>query len=186
MVLTQNAAPAAPAWRIVAFAGVLGWVLDAFDFFVIVFLFDTLAQHFQVSKAAIVYTLTATLAMRPIGAILFGALSDSIGRKRPLMLCVLFFSTCTVLSGLAPTYVAFLIYRALYGIGMGGYWGVGASYVMESSPRGFRGVLSGIIQAGYTTPEANEFFMTSSRSTPRLPSPVRLHDCDRICAYQDQ
>ena len=149
MVLTQNKALAAPAWRIVPLAGVLGWVLDAFDFFVIVFLFDTLAQHFQVSKAAIVYTLTATLAMRPLGAILFGALSDAIGRKRPLMLCVLFFSTCTVLSGLAHTYGAFLIYRALYGIGMGGYWGVGASYVMESSPPRFRGVLSGIIQAGY-------------------------------------
>jgi SHS family lactate transporter-like MFS transporter len=149
MVLTKNKAQAAQAWRIVAVASVLGWVLDAFDFFVIVFLFDTLAQHFHVSKASIVYTLTATLAMRPVGAILFGTLADAIGRKRPLILCVLFFSTCTVLSGLAPTYAAFLIYRALYGIGMGGYWGVGASYAIESSPPRYRGMLSGIIQAGY-------------------------------------
>lgn len=149
MVLTKNKAPAAPAWRIVAVAGVLGWVLDAFDFFVVVFLLDTLARHFHVSKASIVYTLTATLAMRPVGAILFGTLADAIGRKRPLILCVLFFSGCTVLSGLAPTYTAFLIYRALYGIGMGGYWGVGAAYALESSPARFRGMLSGIIQAGY-------------------------------------
>src|SRR5215469_1497560 len=141
MAPTTNKAPAAPDWPLVAVAGVLGWVLDAFDFFVIVFLFDTLAKHFHVSKASIVFTLTATLAMRPVGAILFGILADTIGRKRPLILCVLFFSSCTVLSGLAPSYAAFLIYRALYGIGMGGYWGVGASYVMESSPRGFRGVL---------------------------------------------
>ncbi|HVT97516.1 MAG TPA: MFS transporter, partial [Acidobacteriaceae bacterium] len=149
MTLSSTQAVAAPAWRRVATAGVLGWVLDAFDFFVIVFLFDTLAQHFHVSKASIVFTLTATLAMRPVGAIVFGALADTMGRKRPLILCVLFFSACTVLSGLAPTYNVFLIFRALYGIGMGGYWGVGASYAIEGSPPGFRGMLSGIIQAGY-------------------------------------
>lgn len=146
---TTNKALGAPAWRLVAGAGVLGWVLDAFDFFVIVFLFDTLAQNFHVSKGSIVLTLTATLAMRPVGAIVFGILADTIGRKRPLILCVLFFSTCTVLSGLAPTYGTFLTCRALYGVGMGGYWGVGASYAIESSPPRFRGMLSGIIQAGY-------------------------------------
>lgn len=149
MAQTANNTLLTPAWRLVAVAGVLGWVLDAFDFFVIVFLFDTLAQNFHVSKAAIVSTLTVTLTMRPAGALLFGMLADTIGRKRPLILCVLFFSACTVLSGLAPTYVSFLICRALYGIGMGGYWGVGASYVIESSPPKFRGMLSGIIQAGY-------------------------------------
>lgn len=149
MARTTTDDRAAPAWQLVAVAGVLGWVLDAFDFFIIVFLFDTLAQHFNVSKTSIVFTLTATLALRPLGAILFGALADTTGRKRPLILCVLFFSTCTVLSGLAPTYGIFLLFRALYGIGMGGYWGVGAAYAIESSPRGFRGFLSGIIQAGY-------------------------------------
>ena len=149
MAAMTNKAVAAPAWRLVAVAGVLGWVLDAFDFFVIVFLFDTLAQHFQVSKASIIYTLTATLAMRPLGAILFGTLADTFGRKRPLILCVLFFSACTVLSGLAPSYGLFLLFRALYGIGMGGYWGVGATYAIESSPPKFRGMLSGIFQAGY-------------------------------------
>lgn len=130
-------------------AAILGWVLDAFDFFVVVFLFDTLAERFQVSKASVVYTLTLTLAMRPLGAFFFGAMADRFGRKRPLIFCVLYFSCCTVLTGLAPGFLAFVIFRALYGIGMGGYWGVGASYALEISPRRFRGVLSGMIQAGY-------------------------------------
>jgi MFS transporter, SHS family, lactate transporter len=136
-------------WKFAVGSGILGWVLDAFDFFVVVFLFDTLADHFHVSKASIVYTLTLTLAMRPLGALFFGALADRFGRKRPLIFCVLYFSLLTVLTGLASNYVMFVIFRALYGIGMGGYWGIGASYAMESSPRRFRGVLSGMIQAGY-------------------------------------
>jgi SHS family lactate transporter-like MFS transporter len=130
-------------------AGILGWVLDAFDFFIMVFLFDTLAGHFQVSKASVVYTLTLTLAMRPLGALFFGSLADRFGRKGPLIVCVLYFSSLTVLSGLAPNYIFFVVCRALYGVGMGGYWGIGASYAMESSPRRFRGVLSGMMQAGY-------------------------------------
>src|ERR1700678_2929372 len=136
-------------WRFAVGSGILGWVLDAFDFFIMVFLFDTLADHFRVSKASVVYTLTLTLAMRPLGALFFGALADRFGRNRPLILCVLYFSLLTVLSGLAPNYIFFVICRALYGIGMGGYWGIGASYAMESSPRRFRGVLSGMMQAGY-------------------------------------
>jgi SHS family lactate transporter-like MFS transporter len=136
-------------WRFAVGSGILGWVLDAFDFFVVVFLFDTLAEHFHVSKASVVYTLTLTLAMRPLGALFFGALADRFGRKRPLIFCVLYFSLLTVLTGFAPNYTIFVACRALYGIGMGGYWGIGASYAMESSPRRFRGVLSGMIQAGY-------------------------------------
>jgi SHS family lactate transporter-like MFS transporter len=136
-------------WKPAVASAILGWVLDAFDFFVIVFLFDALADHFQVSKASVVYTLTLTLAMRPLGAVFFGALADRFGRKRPLIFCVLYFSLITVLTGLSPNYIFFVICRALYGIGLGGYWGVGASYAMESSPRRFRGVLSGMIQAGY-------------------------------------
>ena len=136
-------------WKFAVGSGILGWVLDAFDFFVVVFLFDTLAEHFHVSKASVVYTLTLTLAMRPLGALFFGALADRFGRKRPLIFCILYFSLLTVLTGLAPNYMVFVICRALYGIGMGGYWGIGASYAMESSPRRFRGFLSGMIQAGY-------------------------------------
>jgi SHS family lactate transporter-like MFS transporter len=136
-------------WKPAVASAILGWVLDAFDFFVMVFLFDTLSDHFHVSKASIVYTLTLTLAIRPLGALFFGALADRFGRKRPLILCVLYFSLMTVLTGLSPNYIFFVLCRALYGIGLGGYWGVGASYAMESSPRRFRGVLSGMIQAGY-------------------------------------
>jgi len=136
-------------WKPAVASAILGWVLDAFDFFVIVFLFDTLADHFHVSKASVVYTLTLTLAMRPLGAVFFGALSDRFGRKLPLIFCILYFSLITVLTGLSPNYIFFVICRALYGIGLGGYWGVAASYAMEISPRRFRGVLSGMIQAGY-------------------------------------
>jgi SHS family lactate transporter-like MFS transporter len=136
-------------WQFAVASGILGWVLDAFDFFVLVFLFDTLAAHFNVKKVAIVYTLTLTLAMRPVGALLFGALADRFGRKKPLILCVLYFSVITVLSGFAPNYIFFLVMRGLYGIGMGGYWGVGASYAMESAPRKLRGLLSGLMQSGY-------------------------------------
>ena len=84
-------------------SGILGWVLDAFDFFVVIFLFNTLAAHFHVAKVAIVLSLTVTLAGRPVGALLFGALADRFGRRRVIVLCVIFFSSFTVLSGFAPT-----------------------------------------------------------------------------------
>jgi len=130
-------------------AGILGWTLDAFDFFVVVFLVDTLAGHFQVGKSSIVLSIGATLAMRPVGALLFGTLADRYGRRKPLMAVVAYFSLIEVLSGLAPTYPTFLVLRLLYGIGMGGFWGVGASLTMESAPRRWRGLLSGLLQGGY-------------------------------------
>ena len=131
-------------------AGFLGWTLDAFDFFVVVFLIDTLATHFAVSKSAIVGTITATLAMRPLGALIFGLLADRYGRRWPLMVNVVFFSLVELLCGFAPNYTVFLILRAIYGIGMGGEWGVGASLAMESAPTKWRGIFSGIIQSGYS------------------------------------
>ena len=131
-------------------AGFLGWTLDAFDFFVVVFLFDTLAHQFGVPKKSIVLTVTATLAMRPLGALLFGLLSDRYGRRVPLMINVIYFSAIELLCGFAPNYTFFLIMRALFGIGMGGEWGVGASLVMEAAPVRWRGILSGILQSGYT------------------------------------
>src|SRR3954471_19428782 len=124
-------------------AGYLGWTLDAFDFFVVVFLIDTLARQFSVSKGAIVATITATLLTRPLGAVIFGLLADRYGRRVPLMVDVIFFSIVEVLCGFAPNYVTFLVLRTLYGIGMGGEWGVGASLAMESAPSRWRGVLSG-------------------------------------------
>ncbi|HYL65226.1 MAG TPA: MFS transporter [Candidatus Methylomirabilis sp.] len=131
-------------------AGFLGWTLDAFDFFVVVFLMDRLAAQFGVSKTEIVGTLTATLAMRPVGALFFGLLADRYGRRIPLMANVIYFSVIEVLCGFAPNFTFFLLMRALFGIGMGGEWGVGASLAMEAAPVRWRGVLSGILQSGYS------------------------------------
>jgi MFS transporter, SHS family, lactate transporter len=136
-------------WHAVT-ASFLGWTLDAFDFFVIVFLMDTLAAQFHVSKSAIVETLFYTLAMRPLGALLFGMLADRYGRRKPLMANIVFFSLIELLCGFSPNYTVFLILRTVYGIGMGGEWGVGASLAMESAPKKFRGILSGIVQSGYS------------------------------------
>ena len=131
-------------------AGFLGWTLDAFDFFVVIFLFDTLSEHFHVPKRDLVLSVTATLAMRPVGALLFGMMADRYGRRRPLMVNVLFFSTIELLCGFAPNFTVFFILRMLFGIGMGGEWGVGASLAMEHAPVRWRGVLSGILQSGYS------------------------------------
>jgi SHS family lactate transporter-like MFS transporter len=136
-------------WHAVT-ASFLGWTLDAFDFFVLVFLMDTLAAHFHVSKGAIVDTITATLVMRPVGAVIFGLLADRYGRRKPLMANVVFFSLIELCCGFAPNYTVFLILRTIYGIGMGGEWGVGASLAMESAPQKWRGILSGIVQSGYS------------------------------------
>jgi MFS transporter, SHS family, lactate transporter len=130
-------------------AGFLGWTLDAFDFFVIIFLYDTLAKQFGVSKQAIIFTTAATLAFRPVGAFVFGLLSDRFGRRIPLIGTIVYFSVIEVGCGFAPNYTVFLILRALFGIGMGGEWGVGASLVMEAAPMRWRGILSGMLQSGY-------------------------------------
>jgi MFS transporter, SHS family, lactate transporter len=140
-----------PAAHHALLAGFLGWTLDAFDFFVIVFLYDTLAREFGVAKKAIVLTTAATLALRPVGALLFGLLSDRYGRRVPLIANVLYFSLIEVLCGFAPNYKTFFVLRALFGIGMGGEWGVGASLAMEAAPKRWRGILSGILQSGYST-----------------------------------
>lgn len=148
--IQENAAPSSlNQWHAVT-ASFLGWMLDAFDFFVVVFMVDHLAAAFHVSKAQIVFTLTATLVMRPVGALLFGMLADRYGRRVPFMANVLFFSITEMLCGFAPNYGVFLVLRALYGIGMGGEWGVGASLAMETVPTRWRGIFSGILQSGYS------------------------------------
>ncbi len=130
-------------------AGFLGWTLDAFDFFVLTFVFSSIAKDLGTDVSRIVFTLTATLWTRWIGAIVFGLLADRFGRRLPLIINVLYFALIEVLSGLAPTYAVFLTLRFLYGIGMGGEWGVGASLTMESIPVRWRGILSGFLQEGY-------------------------------------
>jgi MFS transporter, SHS family, lactate transporter len=139
----------AEQWHAVT-ASFLGWTLDAFDFFVLVFLIDTLAAQFHVGKGKIIETIFATLIMRPVGAVLFGLLADRYGRRRPLMANVIFFSVVELLCGFAPNYTVFLVLRAIYGIGMGGEWGVGASLALENTPGKWRGILSGILQSGYS------------------------------------
>ena len=148
--ITSTAEAVSPRWGFAVSSGILGWILDAFDFFVLVFLVDVLANNFHVRKGDIVWTITITLAMRPVGALLLGSLADRYGRRRPLIACVLYFSIITAFTPFAPSYAVFVVLRALYGIGMGGYWGIGASLVMESSPRRWRGLFSGIMQAGYS------------------------------------
>jgi len=144
-----NAPTRKDRWHAVT-AGYLGWTLDAFDFFVLVFVVDILAVQFHVAKSAIIWTLTATLATRPLGAFVFGLLADRYGRRGPLMANVVFFSVVELLCGFAPNYWVFLVLRILYGIGMGGEWGVGASLAMEAAPVRLRGILSGILQSGYS------------------------------------
>src|SRR5213594_2371125 len=130
-------------------AGFLGWTLDAFDFFLVVMTLTAIARDFGKSDAAVALSITITLAFRPVGALIFGLLADRYGRKIPLMVDLVFYSVIEVLSGLAPNYTTFLVLRALFGIGMGAEWGVGASLVMEKVPARLRGVMSGLLQQGY-------------------------------------
>jgi SHS family lactate transporter-like MFS transporter len=130
-------------------SGFLGWTFDAFDFFVLTYVLAQVARDFHKSIPEIAFTLTASLIMRPIGAFAFGAMADRYGRKVPLMLNILFYTAMEAASGLAPNYKIFLILRLLYGIGMGGAWGVGASLALESASPERRGILSGVLQEGY-------------------------------------
>jgi len=130
-------------------AGFLGWTLDAFDFFILTLVIDDVARSFGRTRPDIAFALTVALACRPIGAIIFGIMADHLGRRLPLMLNVIFYAVISVLSGLAPSYSVFLILRMLFGVGMGGEWGVGASLALESASPRLRGLLSGLLQEGY-------------------------------------
>ena len=130
-------------------ASFLGWTLDAFDFFLVAFCLTAIGKEFHQSDAAVAFSIGLTLAFRPVGAFLFGLLADRYGRRLPLMIDLLFYSVVEVATGFAPNFTTFLVLRALFGIGMGGEWGVGASLAMETVPVKWRGVLSGLLQQGY-------------------------------------
>ncbi len=130
-------------------AAYLGWTLDAFDFFIMAFVLREVAESFGAPISSVAFAITLTLACRAIGAVLFGRLADRFGRRPTLMVNVLCYSLLEFFSGLAPTLTVFLILRALYGVAMGGEWGVGASLTMESIPAKWRGPVSGLLQAGY-------------------------------------
>jgi len=130
-------------------AGFSGWLLDAFDFFLITFCLTGIAHEFRKSDAQIALLITMTLAFRPVGGFVFGFIADRYGRRMPLMINIGVFAVAEILTGLAPSYTALLVVRALFGIVMGGNWGVGASLAMEGAPKDKRGVLSGLLQEGY-------------------------------------
>ncbi|WP_312047313.1 MFS transporter [Erwinia sp.] len=135
--------------RNVAFASFASWMLDAFDFFILVFVLSDIAANFHVGVAEVSLAIMLTLAVRPIGALLFGRLAEKYGRRPILMSNILLFSLFELLSAWSPTLTTFLIFRVIYGIAMGGVWGVASSLAMETIPDRSRGLMSGIFQAGY-------------------------------------
>ena len=132
-------------------ASFLGWTLDAFDFFLLVFVLKDIASEFGTQITAVTFAILLTLAMRPIGAYIFGRAADRWGRRPTLMIDVLLYSAIEFASGFAPNLATLLILRAIFGVAMGGEWGVGASLTMESIPPKARGLVSGFLQSGYPT-----------------------------------
>jgi SHS family lactate transporter-like MFS transporter len=130
-------------------AGFLGWTLDAFDFFLVVIALPRIATEFHCKDSDIAWSLSLTLAFRPVGALIFGLLADRYGRRIPMMVNLVFYSAVEVATGFSHNLTTFLVLRALFGIGMGGEWGVGASLVMEKVSARWRGLLSGVLQEGY-------------------------------------
>ncbi|HEX5124172.1 MAG TPA: MFS transporter [Rhodanobacteraceae bacterium] len=135
--------------RKVVLASFLGWTLDAFDYFLLVFVIPEVAKDFKVGIPEVTFSLTLTLAMRPLGAFIFGRLADRYGRRPVLMVDIVLFAVLEAASALAPSLTVLLIVRALFGIAMGGEWGIGASLAMESIPAKARGAVSGLLQEGY-------------------------------------
>ncbi|MDR7171117.1 SHS family lactate transporter-like MFS transporter [Nocardia kruczakiae] len=131
-------------------AAQLGWTMDAFDFFLVVFVYADIAASFDMPKSDVAFITTATLIMRPVGALLFGLWADRVGRRIPLIVDVAFYSVIGFLCAFAPTFTVLLILRLLYGIGMGGEWGLGAALAMEKIPAERRGFFSGLLQEGYS------------------------------------
>jgi MFS transporter, SHS family, lactate transporter len=130
-------------------AALLGWTMDAFDYFLVVLVYADIAKTFHHTKTEVAFLTTATLLMRPVGALLFGLWADRVGRRLPLMADVLFYSVVGFLCAFAPNFTVLVILRLLYGIGMGGEWGLGAALAMEKVPADRRGFFSGLLQEGY-------------------------------------
>jgi SHS family lactate transporter-like MFS transporter len=130
-------------------ASLLGWTLDAFDFFLLTFVIKDIAGEFHAKVSDVTEALFLTLALRPVGALVFGMLADRFGRKPVLQIDVLLYSAIAFASAFSPNLITLLVLRALFGFAMGGEWGVGASLTLESIPAKSRGLISGILQEGY-------------------------------------
>jgi SHS family lactate transporter-like MFS transporter len=131
------------------FAATLGWAMDSFDYFIVILVYADIAADFGVSLTRMAFLTTVTLIMRPIGAAIFGVWADKVGRKKALIADVSFYSVVGFACAFAPNYTVLLVLRLLYGIGMGGEWGLGASLSMEKVPPKRRGIVSGVVQQGY-------------------------------------
>ncbi len=142
--------PLTPDQRNAFTAALLGWTMDAFDYFIVVLVYADIAADFATSKEKVAFLTTATLLMRPVGALIFGLWADRIGRRIPLIVDVLLYSTVGFLCAFAPNLTVLLILRVIYGIGMGGEWGLGAALAMEKIPKERRGFFSGLLQEGYS------------------------------------
>jgi MFS transporter, SHS family, lactate transporter len=138
-----------PVQRNTFIACFLGWSLDAFDFFILTFCVSAIATEFQAKVSAVVVAVFWTLAMRPVGAFLFGMMADRFGRRPTLMLDIVAYSVFELSSAFAPSLKALLVMRALFGVAMGGEWGVGAALAFETLPPEGRGFFSGVLQEGY-------------------------------------
>jgi MFS transporter, SHS family, lactate transporter len=131
-------------------AALLGWTMDAFDYFIVVLVYADIAKTFHRTTTEVAFLTTATLLMRPVGALLFGLWADRVGRRLPLMVDVAFYSIVGFLCAFAPNFTVLAVLRLLYGIGMGGEWGLGAALAMEKVPAERRGFFSGLLQEGYS------------------------------------
>jgi SHS family lactate transporter-like MFS transporter len=131
-------------------AAQLGWTMDAFDYFIVVLVYADIAKTFHRTNTEVAFITTVTLIMRPVGALLFGLWADRVGRRLPLMVDVAFYSIVGFLCAFAPNFTVLMILRLLYGIGMGGEWGLGAALAMEKIPAERRGFFSGLLQEGYS------------------------------------
>jgi SHS family lactate transporter-like MFS transporter len=142
--------PSASDQNAAVIAGFLGWTLDAFDYFLVIYCLTAIGREFNRSDLEMAFSITVTLAFRPVGAFIFGLLADRYGRRLPLMLDLVFFSIIEVATAFAPNYTSFIILRALFGIGMGGEWGAGSSLALEKVPARLRGLFGGLLMQGYS------------------------------------
>ena len=138
-----------PSQRSAIWASYLGWTLDAFDYFLLVFMLKAISAEFGAEVSDVAVAIMLTLAARPFGALVFGLLADRFGRRPILMVVILAFSAFSALSGVAGSLTELLVIRTLFGFAMGGEWGIGASLVMETIPAKLRGPVSGLLQSGY-------------------------------------